>query len=309
MFFENDMRVLLYVLLTLIIFAKNCTEAHAFFTDDHKKNMLYGAFKNPYTTTMYLGIRTGFLVKTWTPNIVTAISPSSSAIDTYSAIIPNSLERKTRGKNAFSVGIDIGLRTTNSNFRHEINFEWYGISSKAFGLSGNSVVIDGETHEYAIIDGRKVATLGTYSDIYKLGYSLYYNFENVFNMMGTKWDVFIGGGAGLAFVDGGTYIGSEIKNETKPDIDVDIDASEYNVKNKFTRTKSFAVAYNGKIGVLSNISQSFAATVALSFGATSRPLLTTNFKTVNRVPGTRSHLEYHVAIEIGLLLKAFDFAV
>ena len=303
------MRVLLYVLLTIIIFAKNCTEAHAFFTEDHKKNMLYGAFKNPYTTTMYLGIRTGFLVKTWTPNIATAISPSSSAIDTYSAIIPNLLERKTRGKNAFSVGIDIGLRTTNSNFRHEINFEWYGISSKAFGLSGNSVVIDGETREYATIDGRKVATLGTYSDIYKLGYSLYYNFENVFNMMGTKWDVFIGGGAGLAFVDGGTYIGSEIKNETKPDIDVDIDASEYNVKNKFTRTKSFAVAYNGKIGVLSNISQSFAATVALSFGATSRPLLTTNFKTVNRVPGTRSHLEYHVAIEIGLLLKAFDFAV
>ncbi len=294
------------LLVTLISITKTNT-ANAFFAEEYKKKILYGAFKKTNNVDVYLGIHSGFIVKTWTPNIITAISPNKNAINSYYSAIPNDIERKTLGRYTYSVGIDIGLHTSGSNFRHEINFEWYGIASKVLDLSGNTITIGGKSYNYATIDGRNISSIGTCADIYKFGYSMYYNFENVFKMMKTDWDVFLGGGAGLALVSGGTYIGSEI-TQSKTYDDKGISSVTTANKNKFTKSKAFAVAYQGKIGVLANISQSFAASIALSFGATSRPLFTTKFKSIDKVNGMSSHLEYHIAIEIGLLLKAFEFA-
>ena len=300
------MRFLLFVTFTLLTFLKSFTIANAFFTEEYKKNILYGAFKKTYNTDLYLGIHSGFIVKTWTPNIITAISPNSNNVGMYSAAVPSSLDKKTSGRYTYSVGIDIGLHSSKSNFRHEINFEWYGIASKALNFNQNVSTIGGKQYGYAEINGKNISSLGTYADIYKFGYSMYYNFENILKMLGTKWDIFLGAGAGMALVNGGTYINSEILKSSYKDYK--ISSTKSAIKNRFTKSKAFAVAYHCKIGLLANISQSFAASVGLSFGATSRPLIATNFKSINKLNGMGSHLEYHIAMEIGLLLKAFSFS-
>ena len=51
--------------------------------------MLYGAFKNAYNADLYIGMRAGFILKTWTPNIMTAISTNANTVNTYKTIIPN----------------------------------------------------------------------------------------------------------------------------------------------------------------------------------------------------------------------------
>ena len=299
--------------------------AYAFFTDDYKKRISYGAFKKAYSADVYIGVKAGFIVRTWAPNIITTISPNFDAVSEYLSKIPNSLADKSSGKYSYSVGVDIGLHTEQSKFRHEINFEWYGITSETINVGTKTATISETDYSYSVLGGKRIITLGNYADIYKLGYSVYYNFENLFSAIGTKWDLFVGFGAGFAYVSGGTYIGSEIsdgKNSANEDeeetnnsgkysysenddIAFSTDASEY----RLTKAKSFAVAYQGRIGVLANMSQSFAASISLSFGATSRPLFTTKFRSIDKQDGVRSHLEYHIALEIGILLKAFQIAL
>lgn len=303
-------RFLIITVLSLLTFCYDIKDAYAFFTDNYKRDISYGAFKRKRNVDFYIGVRTGFLVKTWTPNIITSISPNQDAINSYSKTIASSLNRKTDDRFTYSIGFDFGIHTDNSKVRHEINIEWYGIMSKAFKLHGNSVIINNKTYEYASLNGKMINSLGTYADIYRLKYSIYYNLENVFKMMSVSWDFFLGAGVGLAYIDGGTYIGSEISggNGRSPKYK-DRDVNRKNIKkNRLTKAKSFAVAYDGKIGVLANISQSFAASIAVSFGGTSRPLLGTNLKLINKPNGVSHSLEYHAAIEIGILLKAYSYA-
>ena len=49
--------------------------------------------------------------------------------------------------------------------------------------------------------------------------------------------------------------------------------------------------------------------MGITFGATTRPLMTTDFKFINKVDGVKSHTEYHVALQIGILLKAYEILV
>ena len=316
------------ILLTFFVFFEFCYNANAFFTEDYKKQMLYGAFKKKNNAVMYIGIRAGFLVKTWAPNLITMISPNSNAVERYLSQIPNKLYNKTSGNYSYSVGVDFGFHMDGSNFRHELNFEWYGMVGKTIGLNGYVSEINDTEYNYAPLSGRLVSSIGSYADIYRIGYGIYYNFENAFKMMNAKWDVFVGLGAGIAIVNGGTYVGSEIERKTASSISIDEDGNQVQTnvttyeytendvifstnasKYRLTKSKALAVAYQGKIGVLANISQSFAASVSLAFGATSRPLFTTKFKYIDKQKGMRSHLEYHIALEIGILLKAFSIAI
>ena len=299
------LRVFVFVILHFLMFQ---SESNAFFTEDYKKKMLYGAFKRRSNADIYLGVRAGFLVKTWTPNVITTISSNSDAMNEYLTQIPNSVYRKTSDNYTYSVGVDIGLHTEGSNFRHEINFEWYGISSDKIGVDGNIMNINGTEYSYQNISGTSLSKIGIYADIYRIGYRINYDFEHAFKMMNTDWDVFVGLGVGMAIVNGGTYVGGEITTDNQyeeNDVNFSTDASKYRLIKAF----AFAIAYNCNIGVLANISQSFAATVGMSFGATSRPLFTTKFRYIDKQNGMQSHLEYHIAFEIGILLKAHSIAM
>ena len=311
-------RIFLIAISTLFAVLSDTEQANAFFTQNYKKQMLYGAFKQSYNTDLYLGVRIGFLLHPWTPNITTAVSPKNEELNSYTSIIPDLATKKTTGSWAYSVGVDIGLHVENSKFRHEMNFEWYGVSSTSRHISSNDeIVVNGNSYNYAIINNKMIASIGTYADIYKVGYSLHYNFENAFSLLKANWDVFLSIGAGFAFINGGTYIGSEIKRNSSSETstssytrsDNKVSDTTQAKKNILTKTKSFGVACNAKVGIIANISQSFAASLALSFGATSRPLLTTKFSSIPKSNGVRSLLEYHIAIEIGMLLKAFEIAL
>ena len=314
------MKFIRSVLLSVALCLQFINTADAFFTQNYKKKIKYGAFKQTYTADVYLGVRAGFILKTFTPNITTMMLQNTTALNNYISVIPNQIQNKTSGNYTYSVGVDIGLHTKNSRLRHEINFEWYGIASEGVPLSGGGEFLNSS---YAIIAGRNIASMGVYANIYKFMYGAYFDFENAFELFKTKWDAFVGLGGGLAIVSGGTYVDSEITTANnnnninaegvevanggyvKNNVSLASDAEKY----RLDKSKALAVAYHFKIGAIANLSQSFAASVAIGFGATSRPLFTTKFKPIDKVDGAKSHLEYHIKLEIGILLKAIEVAL
>ena len=173
--------------------------------------------------------------------------------------------------------------------------------------------------------------LGSFSTHVNLTYNLYYNFQNVFQFWSTHWDIYLGAGIGWAIVNGGLYstkyiVPTQIKLETASNTEPTQDNIEQttttqnilyenNVSNFSTATDNkvirktfFAVAYHADIGVLANVSQSFAINLGLHFGATSRPLLTSNFKQISGTSTSGSHLEMHIALKVGMFLKALTFS-
>lgn len=173
--------------------------------------------------------------------------------------------------------------------------------------------------------------LGSFSTHVNLTYNLYYNFQNVFQFWSTHWDIYLGAGIGWAIVNGGLYstkyiVPTQIKLETASNTEPTQDNIEQttttqnilyenNVSNFSTATDNkvirktfFAVAYHADIGVLANVSQSFAINLGLHFGATSKPLLTSNFKQISGTSTSSSHLEMHIALKVGMFLKALTFS-
>ena len=47
----------------------------------------------------------------------------------------------------------------------------------------------------------------------------------------------------------------------------------------------------------------------MSFEGVSRPLLTHKFKVIDSFSGAYKCLDYHIALKVGILMKAFDVAV
>ena len=173
--------------------------------------------------------------------------------------------------------------------------------------------------------------LGSFSTHVNLTYNLYYNFQNIFKFWSTSWDVYLGAGIGWAIVNGGLYStkyivptaitqentnsATEEQTNTEQTTTIQNILYENNVSNFSTATNNkvirktfFAVAYHADIGVLANVSQSFAINLGLHFGATSRPLLTSNFKQISGTSTSGSHLEMHIALKVGMFLKALTFS-
>ena len=169
--------------------------------------------------------------------------------------------------------------------------------------------------------------LGSFSTHVNLTYNLYYNFQNVFKFWSTNWDIYLGAGIGWAIVNGGLYstkyiVPTEItqtnanndgENEQTTTIqnilyENKVDGFSQATDNKVIRKTFFAVAYHADIGLLANVSQSFAINIGLHFGATSRPLLTSSFKQISGTSTSGSHLEMHIALKVGMFLKALTFS-
>ena len=320
---KKFLHILIFFITSALLY---CNSAFAFFTENHRRNLQYGIFKNTYSADIYFNVIAGFIVKTWTPTFTTILSPDKDLLATYANEIPSQISQKTSNMYTFSVEINLGLRTLYSHIRHEIGLKWYRIGSNDMELTNDehrSYSINGTAYNYVSLQGKAVHTAGLYADVYHLMYSVYYDFEKAFSLFRTKWDVYIGLGAGFAFIKGGIYAGQVIARSQTETIDNDGNAhaatnyalNENNTSitkladSKLNSTTALGVGFQVTLGVLANLSQSFAANVSISFEGTSRPLLTNHFKAISKVDGVNALLEYHVALKIGIFLKAFEMAM
>ena len=327
-------KILSAVVLSVCFVAHNSQPARAFFTENYKQHLNYGVFKKEYNTDLYIGLNASFLMKTWMPNITTATMGSAKWLNTFNSSIPRYMTKNPISKYSYGLGISIGLHSHASNFRHEIMFDWYSILSKPMQIAGGETLPagkEGETIQATKIGGKYYKDIGVYSNIYRVTYNMFYNFQNVFNLFTVDWDVYLGIGAGLAIVRAGIYSTSKVNEtiltttQTIPPAQQSGEQSEQ--KRTYALEKSsvssassagshkimaknyFAAAYQFQVGLLANLSQSFAMNIGVTFAGTSRPFFSTDFKSVKSVAGGRMNFEYHIALNVGILIKSFELAL
>ena len=294
------MRILYTIVTTLVILMQQSNIAHSFFAEEYKKQVLYGAFKKIPKSTIYLSAGAGFILHSWTPNLPTSLMANSNTLSLYAgSLSEQSLHQSTKGRYTYAINFAIGLHMEKSKLRHEIGFNWHTMASNTFALNGGQPIT---------IDNRKLIELGVFANIYHITYNLYFNVENAFNLLNTKWDFYFGGGAGIAIISGGTYVGKELTDEGTT-IENTPDINKIN-NYQLHKYKSLGVACQGNIGVIANISQSFAAGIYLKFEATSRPLLQFNsFSTIQKPRSAKTLYEYNISLNLSLLMKAFSIAI
>ena len=326
-------KILSVVVLSICFAAHNTQPAQAFFTNNYKQHLNYGVFKKEYNTDFYIGLNASFLMKTWMPNVTTTVMGTEKWLNTFNSTVPGYMSKSPISKYSYGLGISAGLHSHKSNFRHELMFEWYSILSKPMQLAGGETLPTDEEGKFikaTKIGDKYYKDIGVYSNIYRLTYNMFYNFQNAFNLFTFDWDVYFGIGAGLAIVRAGIYSTSSITKETKTETtnSGDSDAESTNTETStYTLEKSsissassagshklmaknyFAAAYQFQVGVLANISQSFAMNFGVTFAGTSRPFFSTDFKSVKSVAGSRMNFEYHVALNVGILIKSFELAL
>ena len=325
-------KILSAVILSVCFVVQTSQPAKAFFTENYKANLNYGVFKKAYNTDLYIGLNANFLMKTWMPNVTTTVMGSNKWLNIFNSAVPGYMTKNPISKYSFGFGISAGLHSHGSNFRHEIMFDWYSILSKQMNIGGEMLPM---AEEGKFIKGTKIgenyySDIGVYSNIYRVTYNMFYNFQNVFNLFNIDWDIYFGIGAGLAIVRAGIYSTSSIKKTTKTettnsgDPDGEPTTTETNTyaletskistassagSHKIMAKNYFAAAYQFQVGVLANLSQSFAMNIGLTFAGTSRPFFSTDFKTVKSVGGSKMNLEYHIALNVGILIKSFELAL
>ncbi len=311
------MRALIVCVFFLTFLTNPFKVADAFFTENYKKNILYGAFKKQKTADVYFHMQAGFVLKMWGPNLSTSLMANNNTLNTYvDAIGENKINQSLSPKYTYSIDVAIGLATHGSRFRHEIGFTWYSLATDVLQLDGYSSTINGTEYSFAPLNGQYISKLGAYSDVYKIMYKLNVDFRDVFSLLKTKWDVYFGIGAGMAIIEGGSYVGEKIEaTQTEETATTTYSVVSRNVSttnaSKYSLNKelSFGVGYAVELGMIANLSQSFAASVAFSFEGVSRPLLTNRFKTIDGFSGAYKHLDYHIGLKVGILMKAFDVAM
>lgn len=323
-------------MLLFLFISKPFYFAKAFFTDDHRNGNSYGVFKRQYNNDIYLNVSVGFIPKTFNINL--------SNISLYDDVFTNNLTQKIPGiasqslsdKYTYSLTIGIGYHGRRSGLRHELQAEWYNLYTTPKEIGGDNVQYEqSDSDKTDVKTYKKTAKatkigdsyyidLGSFSTHINLTYNLYYNFQNVFKFWSTNWDIYFGVGIGWAIINGGVYstkyISEEADTEQSDSSNDTISTTTRNVlyentvedfssaaEHKVIRKTFFAVAYHADVGMLANISQSFAINLGLHFGATSRPLLTSNFHQISGTSTSSSHLEMHISIKFGMFIKAFTF--
>ena len=301
-----------------LLFVSNTQKtADAFFTENYKKNILYGAFKKQRMADVYFHLQAGFVLRMWGPNLSTAIMSNGETLNIYvDTLGENVVNNSLSSKYTYSIDFAIGLAVHKSRFRHEIGFTWYTLASELMQLTGNTVFINGTEYSFASLRGQYISKIGVYSDVYKIMYRLNLDIRDAFGFLKTKWDVYFGIGAGLAIIKGGSYVGEKIvanqsTGEGATNYSVVSNNVSVNKASKYSLDKeiSLGVGYVFEVGMIANLSQSFAASVAMSFEGVSRPLLTSKFRTIDSFSGAYKCLDYHIALKVGILMKAFDVAV
>ena len=347
------MRIFRSFICICLLMITTMPSAHAFFTENYKKNNNYGVFKKKYSNDLYFSVSVGFIPKTFNLNI--------SNMSLYDANFTNYLSQNASSvagkslsdKYTYSLTFGIGYHSAKSGFRHEFQAEWYNLYAKPITLGGTQIqyytqedinaltgnntnsdenetdTLTAKTINATQIGENYYVDLGSFSTHVNLTYNLYYNFQNVFKFFSTNWDIYLGAGIGWAIVNGGLYstkyvVPTEFQQETINEADAnnttittitrnilyENNVSDFSsaTKNKTIRKTFFAVAYHADIGILANVNQSFAINLGLHFGATSRPLLTSDFHQISGTSTSSSHLEMHIALKFGMFLKALTFS-
>ena len=317
MFCNKISRKIIGIFAFLLYLCFNHIEANALFARDYQKALSIGAYKRMYTSDIYIITEVGLTLYNANSNIATALLGNSN-LPSYANYLQDDISKTLKGRYTYYIKAGLGFNSENSNFRHELYFQWYSFASKSINMSQatTEIITNGitNTYNYALINDTLATSVGMYGTIYKIMYGLNYDFRNVFNLLKMDWDLYIGFGFGLAIIYSGIYAGGEIQQkldangaitgETYKDNKVNsaTDASKY----KIVKQSSLGLAYSVHIGTIVNISQSFAANIGFSFNATTKPLLTTSFKTISGASGVKSHLEYNAALNLGILIKAFE---
>ena len=292
--------------------------ATALFSRDYQKALSIGAYKRMYTSDIYFLTEVGLTLYNANSNISTALLGNNN-LASYTNDIPNEINKTLKGRYTYYIKAGVGFNSENSNFRHELYFQWYSFASKSVNTSQATTELIGkngtiDTYNYALIKDVLATSIGMYGTIYKIMYGLNYDFRNVFNLLKMDWDLYIGFGFGLAIIYTGIYAGGELiqkvdQNGVITDTtykDNKVNSATDAKNNRIDKQSSLGIAYSANIGTIINISQVFAATIGFSFNATTKPLLTTSFKSISNVEGVKSHLEYNVALNLGILVKAFE---
>lgn len=314
-------KFLFFILTFLYTIISSSYNATAFFTQNYRKNVLQGVFKKELKSTIYFNVSTSYLPKTWIPSLSTFALPKESVSNTLSSSQNNSFNYISN-KWTYSLTFGIGYNPANSGIRHEFQVEWYNNYSNTIAIGNDDIEIIKEDNSREIIKAMQIgdnfyANIGSFSTNVKLTYNLFYNFQNVFTFMSVPWDIYLGLGMGLSVINGGLYSTKTITSQTSTDDNNNTNTYYYlnensvnNIdnarSNNITRNTFFAITYQGNIGLLADISQSFAMNLGLHFGATSRPLLTSSFKQIENTTSGVSHLEFHIALQLGILVKALS---
>ena len=331
MYFLKAVKKSIFILLTTyVIFISNTQQAKAFFTDNNQQNLLYGAFKKTYKTTIYFNVTANFFMYSLAPSVSTATIVSSTFSNGLAVEFNknDTITKMSAGKYSYSLIFGIGYHFEKSNFRHELQVEWYSLYSNVKELSNlNKINIiknennnqSNETIKATNIDGAYYQNLGSFHSFYRFTYNIYYHFQNAFKALSFPWDIYMGAGFGFAIVDGGLYSSSSITTTTTENLQngitiinntlntYDIDKFSDAKKHSIFKKTSFAIAYQTNIGLLANLSQSFAINIGINIGATTKPILNAKFHHLEDNTFTKSHLEMHIALQLGLLMKAIDF--
>ena len=335
------MQIVRYLILIGFFIMSTTQSAYAFFTENYKRNNNYGVFKRKYSNDLYFSVAVGFIPKTFNLNLSNMSLYDTNFTNSITQNASNIADKSLSDKYTYSLTFGIGYHSAKSGFRHEFQVEWYNLYAKPLTLGGETIAyyMQNDNQQTAVqkttqatkIGDNYYVDLGSFSTHVNLTYNLYYNFQNVFKFWSTSWDVYLGAGIGWAIVNGGLYStkyivpttitqentngATEEQTNTEQATTIQNILYENNVSNFSTATDNkvirktfFAVAYHADIGVLANVSQSFAINIGLHFGATSRPLLTSSFKQISGTSTSGSHLEMHIALKVGMFLKALTFS-
>ena len=335
------MQIVRYLILIGFFIVSTTQSAYAFFTENYKRNNNYGVFKRKYSNDLYFSVAVGFIPKTFNLNLSNISLYDTNFTNSLTQNASNIAGKSLSDTYTYSLTFGIGYHSAKSGLRHEFQAEWYNLYAKPLTLGGETIAyyMQNDSQQTAVqkttqatkIGDNYYVDLGSFSTHVNLTYNLYYNFQNVFKFWSTSWDVYLGAGIGWAIVNGGLYTtkyivptaitqentngATEEQTNTEQATTIQNILYENNVSNFSTATDNkvirktfFAVAYHADIGVLANVSQSFAINLGLHFGATSKPLLTSNFKQISGTSTSGSHLEMHIALKVGMFLKALTFS-
>ena len=331
------MQIVRYLILIGFFIMTTTQSAYAFFTENYKRNNNYGVFKRKYSNDLYFSVAVGFIPKTFNLNLSNMSLYDTNFTNSITQNASNIAGKSLSDKYTYSLTFGIGYHSAKSGLRHEFQVEWYNLYAKPLTLGGETIAyyMQNDNQQTAVqkttqatkIGNNYYVDLGSFSTHVNLTYNLYYNFQNVFKFWSTNWDIYLGAGIGWAIVNGGLYstkyivptaitqtntnnTGENEQATTIQNILYENNVSNFSTAtdNKVIRKTFFAVAYHADIGVLANVSQSFAINLGLHFGATSRPLLTSSFKQISGTSTSGSHLEMHIALKVGMFLKALTFS-
>lgn len=307
-------------MIFICCFFPSYKEANAFFTQNYKKNNLQGVFKKDLKSSLYFNISTGFVIKTWSPSLIN-VALFDNTIKDNLLLRENTISMSSINSNfTYSLTFGLGYNPKNSGIRHEFQVEWYDFISQTKDIGNENMITTNEEGVKANVNATKLddnyyTNIGYFATNVRLTYNFFYNFQNLFKFMSVYWDIYFGAGIGLSIINLGLYSSGKITSTTSADgatttnmlTKADINNSISNARdNNIIRSTVFAIAYHLNTGFLANISQSFALNIGVNFGATSRPLLSSNFKGISGITNGSAHLEYHISLQIGLLLKVLS---